>query len=289
MLIRHEGVGNAAHAWLLQELLHYLQHENSGCHGFQNMGAAWVPVRRGIDDETLCQGDPRALEVIENWERLVRQVCLRLGGELGQKVLPVQRAKRGADPHVRRVELADQLCAEGRLHAVIRIEGTPGLLAITADLRTGKLRTSIEVPAPESGYPLSKAKRLIHAAGGRPGRSAHRDPRRGRRTGAARHSGTAAARARRHPAQGRCAGHRFPALALQGHGERPGQRGVGLHPERRRGGGPLLQPASSSCWRLSRPAAPGPTRRRTCAEARSGRGTREGPRSEDRGPSLQGE
>ncbi|MFE6662894.1 TerD family protein [Streptomyces sp. NPDC057697] len=161
MLIRHEGVGNAAHAWLLQELLHYLQHENSGCHGFQNMGAAWVPVRRGIDDETLCQGDPRALEVIENWERLVRQVCLRLGGELGQKVLPVQRAKRGADPRVRRAELADQLCAVGRLHAVIRIEGTPGLLAITADLRTGKLRTSIEVPAPESGYPLSKAKRLI--------------------------------------------------------------------------------------------------------------------------------
>ena len=98
MLIRHEGVGNAAHAWLLQELLHYLQHENSGCHGFQNMGPAWVPVRKGIDDETLCQGDPRAVEVVESWERLVRQVCLRLGGELGQKVLPVQRAKRGTDP-----------------------------------------------------------------------------------------------------------------------------------------------------------------------------------------------
>ncbi|MFF8693548.1 TerD family protein [Streptomyces sp. NPDC015144] len=161
MLISHEGVSNAAHAWLLQELLHYLQHENSGCHGFQNMGAAWVPVRKGIDDETLCQGDPRALEVIENWERLIRQVCLRLGGELGQKVLPVQRVRRGADPHVRRTEQADQLCEEGRLHAAIRIEGTPGVLAITADLRTGKLRTSIEVAASESGYPLSRAKRLI--------------------------------------------------------------------------------------------------------------------------------
>ncbi|MFE0739286.1 TerD family protein, partial [Streptomyces sp. NPDC058855] len=56
LLIRHEGVGNSTHAWLLHELLHYLQHENSGCHGFQNMGAAWVPVRKGIDDETLCQG-----------------------------------------------------------------------------------------------------------------------------------------------------------------------------------------------------------------------------------------
>ncbi|MEU5285247.1 TerD family protein [Streptomyces sp. NPDC020755] len=161
MLIRHEGVGNAAHAWLLQELLQYLQHENSGCHGFQNMGAAWVPVRRGIDDETLCRGDARALEVIENWERLVRQVCLRLGGELGQKVLPVQRARRGSDPSARRSELADHLCEQGRLGAEIRIEGTPGVLAISADLRTGKLRTSIEVPAAEPGYPLSRAKRLV--------------------------------------------------------------------------------------------------------------------------------
>ncbi|MER6086481.1 TerD family protein [Streptomyces bluensis] len=161
MLIRHEGVGNVAHAWLLNELLHYLQHENSGCHGFQNMGAAWVPVRNGIDDETLCQGDPRALEVVESWERLVRQVCLRLGGELGQKVLPVQRSKRGTDPGTRRTRLADQLCLEGRLQAELRIEDTPGVLAITADLRTGKLRTSIEIPAPEQGHPLTWAKRLV--------------------------------------------------------------------------------------------------------------------------------
>ncbi|WKE73768.1 TerD family protein [Streptomyces sp. WP-1] len=161
VLIRHEGVGNAAHAWLLQELLHYLRHENSGCHGFQNMGPAWVPVRNGIDDETLCQGDPRALEVVENWERLIRQVCLRLGGELGQKVLPVQRPRRGTDPRERRDRLADQLCLDGKLQAELRIEGTPGVLAISADLRTGRLRTSIEIPAPEQGYPLSWAKRLV--------------------------------------------------------------------------------------------------------------------------------
>ncbi|BDE40408.1 stress response protein, TerZ- and CABP1 [Streptomyces lividans] len=161
MLLRHEGVGNAAHAWLLQELLHYLQHENSGCHGFQNMGAAWVPVRRGIDDETLCQGDPRLLEVVESWERLIRQVCLGLGGELGHKVLPVRRAKRGADPGARRADMADRLCTDGRLHAELRIEGTPGVLAITADLRTGKLRTSFDIPAPEQGYPLTWSKRLI--------------------------------------------------------------------------------------------------------------------------------
>ncbi|MEU4686419.1 TerD family protein [Streptomyces xinghaiensis] len=161
MLIRHEGVGNAAHAWLLQELLHYLQHDNSGCHGFQNMGPAWVPVRKGIDEETLCEGDRRAVEVVESWERLVRQVCLRLGGELGQKVLPVQRARRGTDPDTRRAALADSFCRDGRLSAELRVDGAQGVLGIVADLRTGKLRTSVEMPAPDQGYPLTWAKRLI--------------------------------------------------------------------------------------------------------------------------------
>ncbi|MFE9406129.1 TerD family protein [Streptomyces sp. NPDC006530] len=161
LLIRHEGVRNEAHAWLLQELLHYLQHDNSGCHGFQNMGPAWVPVRNGIDEETLSPGDPRTVQVVESWERLIRQVCLRLGGELGTKVVPVQRAKRGTDPQSRRAELAGRLCVDGQLRAEIRIEGTPGILGVVADLRMGRLRTSIEIAAPEQGYPLSWVKKLM--------------------------------------------------------------------------------------------------------------------------------
>ncbi|MEW2134107.1 TerD family protein [Streptomyces sp. NPDC005435] len=161
LLIRHEGVANPAHAWLLEELLHYLLHENSGCHGFQNMGPAWVPVRSGIQDETLCQGDPRALETVESWERLVRQVSLGLGGELGLKVLPVQRARRGTDAVARRSRMADQLCQDGKLQAELRIEGVTGVLGVTADLRTTKIRTSIDIPAPAQGYPLSWAKRIV--------------------------------------------------------------------------------------------------------------------------------
>ncbi|MEV5982490.1 TerD family protein [Streptomyces sp. NPDC052114] len=161
MLIHHEGVRQEPHAWLLQELLHYLQHENSGCHGFQNMGADWVSVRNGIDDETLVPGDPRAVRVVESWERLIRQVCLRLGGELGEKVVPVQRARRGTDPRSRRATLAKALCEDGRLHAEIRIDGAPGPLQLTADLRLSRLRTSIEVPAPVQGYPLTWVKRLM--------------------------------------------------------------------------------------------------------------------------------
>ncbi|MFI1455922.1 TerD family protein [Streptomyces roseus] len=161
MLIRHEGVGNAAHAWLLQELLEYLRHEQSGCHGFQNMGAAWVPVRKGIEDETLAFDDPRAVEVVESWERLIRQVCLRLGGELGQRALPVQRVRRGSDPRARRTAAAGNLCRDGRLTAELRVDGTSSVIAVTADLRTGKVRTCVDVPAPAGSYPLTTVKRLV--------------------------------------------------------------------------------------------------------------------------------
>ncbi|MFE9565148.1 TerD family protein [Streptomyces sp. NPDC006487] len=161
MLIRHEGVGNAAHAWLLQELLEYLRHEQSGCHGFQNMGAAWVPVRKGIEDETLGLGDARTVEVVESWERLIRQVCLRLGGELGQKALPVQRARRGSDPQARRSAAADCLCADGKLSAELRVDGTSSVIAVSADLRTSKVRTTVDVPAPDGAYPLVMVKRLL--------------------------------------------------------------------------------------------------------------------------------
>lgn len=168
LLIRHEGVGNAAHAWLLQELLEYLRHEQSGCHGFQNMGAAWVPVRKGIEDETLGRGDARTVEVVESWERLIRQVCLRLGGELGQKALPVQRARRGSDPQARRVAAADRLCADGKLSAELRVDGTSSVIAVSADLRTSRVRTTVDVPAPEGAYPLVAVKRLLKLLDGAP-------------------------------------------------------------------------------------------------------------------------
>ena len=198
-----------------------------------------VPVRNGIDDETLCQGDPRALEVVESWERLIRQVCLRLGGELGQKVLPVQRAKRGTDPKPLRDRLADQLCLEGKLQAKLRIEGTPGVLAISADLRTGKLRTSIEIPVPwlPSGVGEAARSTLGRGTGGSP----HRNPRRRGNRRPARNTRTAPPRAGGHAAQGeRHPDRRLQLVPLQEHGKQPWQCGVRFHPQRRRRGTPLL-------------------------------------------------
>lgn len=79
-----------------------------------------VPVRNGIDDVALCQGDVRVLEVVESRGRLILQVCLGLGGGLGQQVLSIRRDKQGSDPALRWARMADQLCLEGRLQTNCR-------------------------------------------------------------------------------------------------------------------------------------------------------------------------
>jgi stress response protein SCP2 len=160
MLTHHQGVANPAHLWLLDELLYFLRHDNAGCKGFDNMGAGWVPVREAVSAGTLRPGDRRALQVAESWEKLVRQLCLRLGGELGVTVAPVMRGRRNLDAAQRRAVTATTLAESGVLAAEIRIPGTIGTLGLTADLRTSKIVTSVQFDGPDQTRQLTRVRWL---------------------------------------------------------------------------------------------------------------------------------
>lgn len=160
MLCYHDGVASVVHARLLGELLHYLEHDNAGCQGFQNMGAAWVPVRNSIMEGTLRSGDKRTVQVAESWEKLVRQLCLRLGGETGKAVAPVVR-KRGTNLKSQRDKTVATLVDAGRMTAEIQVPGTAGSVSIAADLRTGQVETATVIPAPERVRSLTRISSLL--------------------------------------------------------------------------------------------------------------------------------
>ncbi|NED55973.1 TerD family protein, partial [Micromonospora aurantiaca] len=88
------------------------RHDNAGCQGFQDMGASWVPLRNAITAGTLRPGDRHAERVAESWEKLVRQLCLRLSGETGLNVAPVTRRRRSS-AEARRAEVVASLLAAG--------------------------------------------------------------------------------------------------------------------------------------------------------------------------------
>jgi len=50
---RHRGITDPDQAWLLGELIAYLDHDKSGASGFEDLGEKWVAVRDGARAQTL--------------------------------------------------------------------------------------------------------------------------------------------------------------------------------------------------------------------------------------------
>ena len=125
------------------------------------MGANWVTVRDAVVAGTLRPSDRKAPQVAASWDRLIRQVCLRKSGELGVDVLPVGARGQAADPGARAAALVKTMVEQGSLTAGIRIPGAIAPVAITAQLRTGQVEVSAEVPAPTEGRQQTRVNWLL--------------------------------------------------------------------------------------------------------------------------------
>lgn len=151
---KHRGVTDPDQAWILGELIAYLDHERAGAGGFDDMGDKWVAVRDGAREGTLKASDAGVRDVASRWEQLIEYLALGLTQDLGRAVEPVWPRKLDAlgrrDLHVR--SLVDQ----GKLTASIRVPDAAGPLDLEADLRGRRFRTSVVVQAPREGRPATR-------------------------------------------------------------------------------------------------------------------------------------
>ena len=145
----HHGVEDPDQAWMLGELIRYLQHPNAGSIDFCDMGEHWVGVRDAIKHGTLRQGDKKAIEVAGKWEELISFAVLRLGRELGADVQEVLAKKERSDIAVRISHIVDEMTTKGRMSGAISIPNTVGDIQLTADLRSQQIIASISTKAPE--------------------------------------------------------------------------------------------------------------------------------------------
>lgn len=151
---QHRGVKDPDQAWILGELIAYLEHDRSGAVGFEDMGRDWVQVRDSARDGTVRATDPGVRDVVDRWEQFVEYLCLGLSQDLGVPVLSAQsRAKDGA----RWTEaLLDMLVKGGKLSGSFRVPDAVGPIDVEADLRARLTRTSVNVTAPKEGRPLTR-------------------------------------------------------------------------------------------------------------------------------------
>ena len=155
------GVADPDQAWILGELIRYLEHKKSGALEFDDMGEAWVGVRDQVAAGTLRATDKGLPEVAARFDALLRFASLQLGRKLGTEVVPVLSRKELADPALRVQALATSLCQTGELSGAIRIPDTVAHLIVTADLRAGKVTCHVDVDAPREGKPTTRVNWLL--------------------------------------------------------------------------------------------------------------------------------
>jgi len=157
----HRGVADSDQAWILGELIRYLEHPRSGALEFDDMGPSWVPAREGVSAGTLRATDKAALEVAARFDALVRYASLRLGRQLGTEVVPALTRRELAEPALRSQALVASLASAGLLNGAIRIPNTVGGLHITTDLRAGKITCHVDLDAPREGRPATRVNWLV--------------------------------------------------------------------------------------------------------------------------------
>ncbi len=156
---RHRGVSDPDQAWILGELIAYLDDERSGASGFQDMGENWVKVRNGAADGTLRASAPEVRDVAERWDQFIEYLCLGLGQDLGREVRPVRPRKQD---HAERGEaVAAGLAERGILSAAIRVPDAIGPITVEADLRARRVTTRVTVDAPADGRPATRINWLV--------------------------------------------------------------------------------------------------------------------------------
>lgn len=155
------GVADPDQAWILGELIRYLEHPRSGAMEFTNMGDAWVAVRDAVRTETLRANDRGVSEVAGRYDALLRFACLSLGRHLGTEVTPVLSRRELTDPGFRAQALVTELTTSGQLSGIIRIPATIGDITVTADLRARQIICYVDVGAPGEGRSRTRVSWLI--------------------------------------------------------------------------------------------------------------------------------
>ncbi|WP_246464928.1 hypothetical protein [Ruania alkalisoli] len=169
MQAEHKGISDPEQAWILRELIRYLEHPRSGAMEFSDMGQHWVTLRNAVRTQTLRATDPSVPDVVARFDALIRFACLRLGRQLGTEIVPGLSRKERADPQIRTQDLTRSLTEAGQLTGAVKIPATVGSVHLTADLRASQITAHISIDAPRTGRQATRVNWLVRQLKNAPG------------------------------------------------------------------------------------------------------------------------
>jgi hypothetical protein len=125
----------------------------------KSLGQEWVRVRESVRNETLRPSDAVARAVAARWEQFVEYLCLHLSQELGVDVSHLRPRGKSAEEQI--VATADSLALRGVFQCSMRVPDAVGPIGVQANLRTRRVTTTVEIPAPKEGRPRTRINWLL--------------------------------------------------------------------------------------------------------------------------------
>lgn len=164
-IMNHRGVEDPEQAWILNELIRYLEHPKSGVVTLDDMGPNWTTVRDEARASTLSKNTEGVADVAARFDQTVRYAALKLSSEIGEEVEPILSRGHREKPQARLAYLIDELCNKGILDAKLRVPNTAGDIAIMVDLRSQQMTATVEVDAPEDKGAIGRVSWLLNQLG----------------------------------------------------------------------------------------------------------------------------
>ncbi len=159
MLADHKGVSDPDQAYILNELIRYLQHDSSKVASFSRMGAGWKEVCAAVQqDVALSKNNQSVIDSVKDWHQLVRFISIKMSQRVGQNVPVVMSRAQENDPNRRLQDDLSLLINSNRLEAIFKIPHAAANIKLVADIKSRAVYVSMGLKAPSD---KSRASALV--------------------------------------------------------------------------------------------------------------------------------
>lgn len=150
MWVKYHGITDPDQAYILEELVRYLQHDSSGVTSFDRMNGTWKDVCSSVQNRiTLKKTAQEVIDSVGSWHQFIRNVSLHLSLAIGETTTIFLKKAHRDDPNKRLDDDAAQLANEQKLTAEFDIPDAASRIKLTADVETRSVTACMRVKAPE--------------------------------------------------------------------------------------------------------------------------------------------
>lgn len=150
LLMGNKAVDDPEQAYILSELVRYLDHDSSGVSSLTKMPSQWKDICNSVQQGTILNKNSELVaSSVSGWHQLLRHLALNLSMLIAQPVDIALSRAREKDPELNFIEDCNYLSKENKLLAEFTIPNAASKLSFSADFLRRTINISMKLEAPK--------------------------------------------------------------------------------------------------------------------------------------------